>query len=209
MLHAVSWALLFLATATAIAVARRSRDYKAIALFLGAVFIESAIREVIAHFIYTEPGDPPLVGLARLLFSVDVTLYLIDPFGLAAAAVFVFTGRRPWLAMPAWAACAVALAASYPWSRGEHLRQVYLAIELTALFTGVISFALWVRRRESAPLPQCAMVMIVAIEFAIVMIGPWRYGFFSRWDLAQAAQLVLFSVLILLQGGTLWLKSTS
>jgi hypothetical protein len=200
---------MFGATATAVAIAWQRKDnYAAIAILLVVTLCAGGLRELIAPYIVTAPGDPPLVGVARVLGHVDEALYLLDPFGLSAAAVYVYTGRRPWPALPGWAACVIALVVSYPWSREEHLRQVYLTLDLAALFVCVISLVSWARRREPMPLPQCGMGVLVVVNIVALVLGPYRFGFFSRWDLAQAAQLVAFGVLCLLQGGALCLRST-
>lgn len=206
----VTYLLMVGATATAAGVARQRRDeHLPVALLLGANLLASAIRTLIAPFIFTAPGDPPLVGVARALAHVDEGFQLIGPLSTAGAALVVFARRSALPALLAWVVATAALAATYPTTRGDVLRKVYLAIELCSLFTAFVSISVFLRRRDKAgqweapKLPHFALAMIVAIDVVSVVFGPWRFGLYTGWELAQYAACVCFGILILLQGGVM------
>jgi hypothetical protein len=155
------------------------------------------------------PGNLPLLGVARVLFHVEEAGYLMEPIGIAAASVVVFLGRKPWPLFLVWALLVAGLVLTYPLTRGAVLRQVYLGIELAALVVAIGAIGTWVRRREPADPHHAAMGLVVAIDLVIILLGPWRYPLGVRWDLALYGEIILFGILILVQGGVLYLKRPS
>jgi hypothetical protein len=137
---------------------------------------------------------------------VDEALFLTWPAGLAATGVVLFTARR-WPALLIgflWAGAVVCLAASYPAVRGEALRRVYLGAQLAALAVVVAAIASFWWRREAGMTPARACLMLCAgTDISDLIAGAWRWGFWTRWDLNQAVLVLLYSILIVLQG-VLW-----
>ena len=131
---------------------------------------------------------------------------MLNPIGLAATSVYVFTRSRPYAALPVWLATLAYLILTYPVTIWERLRQVYLLIELGALFVSVASVASWLRRREAPQLAHIALSLIIGIELVAVLFGAWGRGLFTRYDLSQWAYCVLSLFLIVLQGGALCLS---
>src|SRR5437868_5393793 len=81
----------------------------------------------------------------------------------------------------------VYLAASYPEVRGEALRRVYLAAELGALVVVIASIASLVRRREGMTPARTCLMLCAGADISNLFAGGWSRGFWTRWDLTQAA----------------------
>jgi hypothetical protein len=208
-LTAAVFVLMFLASVTAVGVARRMPEYRPVAAVLVVILAANIIRQIIEPYIITSPGDPPLTGTARVLGHIEQALYLLDPFAIAAGSIALFLERRPWPLIPFWAALVAALVLTYPLSRGAVLRQVYLDVELAALVVSVGALLTWARRWERVEQHRRAMALIIAADAVIVVLGPWRYSLGVRWDLALTGELMLFGLLTFLQGRCLWSSRSS
>ncbi|HSN97292.1 MAG TPA: hypothetical protein VLS89_03305, partial [Candidatus Nanopelagicales bacterium] len=153
-------------------------------------------------------ATPPLADSLLWAVYLDGALFIAWPAALAACAVRVLAERRAWPVAIVYVAMSVALAASYPDARGSTLRLWYLAAVLGASLAGVASLAFWLRRhwgKKRADLAVTVTALIVAGHLASVLAGPYRFGLFgAEWYLIQLAYLLLFSIVILLQGGALW-----
>jgi hypothetical protein len=206
-LEATCYFLMACATGTAVAVARREEEGHApIAIFLAGGGLTSMLASLVSTGIPPGgPSDPAFTGSARVLFHLDEALFLLNPIGLAATSVYVFMRRRPYAALPVWLAALAYLILTYPTTVWEQLRQVYLLIQLAALFVCVVSVASWLRRREAPQLAHVALFLIIGIELVALLFGAWGRGLFTRYDLAQWAYCVLFLFLIVMQGGALCL----
>jgi hypothetical protein len=206
-LTVVVFVLMFGAALTAALVARHRPEHWPVAAVLGSILAANLIRLVIRPYVLTQPGDPPLTGTARLLGHVEQGLSLLEPLAIAAGSVRVFLGRQSWPLLAVWAVLVCGLALTYPLTRGEVLRQVYLGVELGALVVAVGVAAMWARRWQPLETHHRAMAFIIAADFVIVVLGPWRYPLGVRWDLALTGELILFATLVLLQVGALCRKS--
>lgn len=205
MLKLAAYLLLFLATCSALALYRRRADYLVPAAFLSAVLLASLTRLAIAPHIGVGPA-----GMA--FFHLEESLFIMEPAGIAAAAVAVFWRPLAALAIaPAWFLACAALATSGPLDEVQ-LARVYLAAEDAAVCVGygalVTSAIRWVEspkaptKREAylRVLPRLSVALILGTELVSLLWGPWRHGLFTRWDLAQVAQIGLYGLLAVLQG---------
>ncbi|MFT3765461.1 MAG: hypothetical protein QM820_08105 [Minicystis sp.] len=192
--------------------ARGRAEHRPFALFLGAMAIAAAVRWVlltwwVVPFQATFP-DVPLTGGALLAAHADTALFLAWPAGIAATAVAVYLRRRPWIVAGAWAVAAIAIAAAYPSTRGDVLRRCYLAAELVALAVSFGAIGTWARLRESVTLTRACVLLLVLFEMS-TLLGPWLGDPFSTWWKAQILYAMLYGGLIAIQGGSLWLRSSS
>lgn len=121
------------------------------------------------------------------------------------------TYAPPCLVGPAlvWAAMTAFFAATYPETRPLH-RQGYLLADMLAIGTGFAAFVGWLRRRESSegmPLPKLCVLLILAMDGLAAILPHLVPGYYPGIDRAQAVLALLYGILTLLQGGSLWLRS--
>jgi hypothetical protein len=157
-----------------------------------------------------DPADVPFTGWVALVAHVDGALFLMWAAGLAALAVVLFLRQRMWPVVAAWGAVSIALGIGYPTIRGDLLRRCYLAIELCALATVIVGVAAWRRRQETPTIAHLCAWMIAVVDFGSLFVGPWSSGLFNNaWFVGQVMYSALYAVLIVAQGGVLWLPSKS
>jgi hypothetical protein len=202
------------AVALAWAVARRHSEHRPLAVLLSiGLGCDLARRSIKYAFIapaYLRFHHGPFDGWARVVAHLDEALFLTWPAAFAATALVSFDEsgthiRRSLLAVAGiWAAAVGALALTYPLTRGPVLARCYLAAELAAVLTVVVTIGGWVPERRSPQLHQVSIALLCVAELA-ALTGPWRINLFGSWPLAQSVYFALFLLLIVLQGGSLWL----
>lgn len=191
------------AAVTGAALAWRRPSYRATAGFLVATVLASAARVALQA---ERAGSPvPYVGMARLGYHVDTSLFLAWPLGIAALARWTFAGRRPWPVLAAWLAASAALAVGYPAVRGAALHRVLLGIELGSLAVAGAAFVVFAWARRWPAIEHAAAMAVLGFECA-TLAGPWLAGPFTveGWRGAVLAYAVLYAGLSVLQGGFLW-----
>jgi hypothetical protein len=207
-LFALTLGLHVIAGLLAVPVARYRRpEYRPTALFLFATALVDVVLTPVRELIIS-PAVAPLSGGVRIAFHLYEALFLTWHAGLAALALVVFTKLRPWPVAIVWAAASLTLALTYPITRGDVLRRVYLAADLSALAVAVASFASWFRRRrpgQGFTFPQFIATLIFAIELGALFVGAWRWNIFENWSLSQVAYATLYASCIFLQGAILWI----
>ena len=194
---------------TAAMVARRRAEYRPIAVFLAVVAVANLAKMAIRLGVLVparEAGAVPFTGWVRVASHVESALFLLWMAGLAALALAVYLGRRPWPVAVGWAAAVALLALVFPHARGDELRRLYLAAELAALVVALGSMVQWlITRREPPRLPHVIVAILVAVDLAGLVVGPWRWGLFAGWNLAQVAYCVMYASMIALQLAVVWL----
>lgn len=189
---------LLAALATAVALARRQRLHGPVAGLLGVQLVASVVRFAIVT----------MAPLSRFWFHVDQALFLLAPVGLLAAVVAAYWAPLYAAVLaPVWLLLMAALAFGYGGITAPILADCYLAIT-TACVLGSIAvmgpaIMSWFRRRERPGLQHLALSLLVGAEFVGLVMGPWRFGIWTRWDLAQWSQIVVYGLLAVQQGGTL------
>lgn len=105
--------------------------------------------------------------------------------------------REPFVKVGlAWATANALLVAVYPLSEVDTQRAL-LAWEAGCVATGVLAPILaWGDAWSS---PQRAALWLVAIEFVVVVAGPFRYSVYERWDIARAVYVLGFAALAVAQ----------
>jgi hypothetical protein len=214
LLYAATVVLLYVAALGAVLLALRRADYRPVARFLAAVATADLARMTAQRWLIVptweaqraagiDPAIVPLSGLARVGGHVEHAGFLVWPAGVAALMLAVLGRRRAWPALVAYGIAVAVLILAYPAIRGDLLRRYYLACELGALATALVSATAWWRRREAPALPAAAALLIAALDLA-VLFGPYRVGLWTAWPFAQAVYVVLYLVLVTIQGGALW-----
>lgn len=193
----LSYLLLFTTWATAVGVACRHREHRPVAALFALVLVGNLARAALAPLVSADPPNTP--------YFIAQALFVGESFSLAATALVVLTSRQWWGGVPFYIVCIANLIVYADAITAERLARFYLAVELAtlAVCVGLLARAGagWWRRRERPGLHHDVLAMIVAVELVSVAFGPWRYGIWARWDLAQWAQVALYGVLTLVQGG--------
>jgi hypothetical protein len=128
-------------------------------------------------------GAPrPLAGWARAGWHVSITLSL----GWPAALARVTWGRRSDPLLGAYLGALAGLAIVYPPSTAG-LRWTLLAWELACV--AVAWWGLWRRRSVTWGAAEVCLVVLVACESAVVLVGPFASDPFLRWWIARAFYL--------------------
>jgi hypothetical protein len=199
------------ATGLAWWLARRRRDHRPFAVLLTFGFAIDVVRRLLYVCVLipveARAQGGPFTGWDRIAAHVDTALFLSWPAALTVASLHVFLKRRPWPALAAWALAVVALAITYPVTRGEVLQRVYLWIEAATLAASWGFVIAWIRSpdRGSPAFHQVCVALVLGTELTSLFVGPWKaVDLFAAWPLAQLAYAGLFVFLILLQGGVLW-----
>jgi hypothetical protein len=213
-LYAAAIVLLYMAALMALALARYRADYGPVARFLLAVSVADLARMGAQRWLIApaweaqraaglDPAAVPLSGLGRIGGHIEHAGFLVWSAGVASLALVVLARRKVWPALATYGAAVAVLVATYPLIRGDALRRYYLGAELFALATALASAVAWWRRREPPTLPVAAALLISALDIA-VLFGPYRVGLWTSWAIAQAVYVVLYLVLVVIQGGALW-----
>lgn len=106
-----------------------------------------------------------------------------------------------------WLAAVAFIAITYPAGR-PHYPALFAGAEVAAVVTGLGSAGSWAMRawgREGLGIARGCVLFMVGCG-AVSLAGPYVHGIFSTWWLANAVQLVMYSGLILVQGGALWVS---
>jgi hypothetical protein len=214
---------LYLASLAAVAlswaIASRVRAHRPVAALLSVGFGVDVARRAL-KFAVLAPAharfDPaPLEGWSRAGGHVETALFLAWPAALVATARVIFDedgGKRRRLSAVSvamlWAFSVGALALAYPITRGAVLARCYLAVELASLLVVIVTIGAWVQERRSPEVHHVVVALVATAELCTLM-GPWRINLFGSWPLAQSVYLALFVVLLMLQGGALWMSRRS
>lgn len=198
MIRAIAYVALGGAVVTAALLARRERVHAPVAAFLALSLAASLTRAALA----------PIVDTSRAAYHVSQASFLLDLISLLAAAIATFW--RPVYALalvPVWMLSVGALVLGYDYADATALARFYLATEAVCVLGCVAVMApvvaAWARSRAAPTIAHLCLALVVATELAGLALGPWRYGLWARWDLAQWSQVVLYATLTLLQGGVL------
>jgi hypothetical protein len=205
---------------TAVILARRRRDHRSFAIFL--VWL-TCVDGVCSALVQIRPLDaPPLTGTARLAFHVETALSLSTSAALAITAIVLFGGARRipahhvdgaepsgpsertapslWplaLIALAWAGAVVYVSALYPDPavRGEGLRRIYLAGELSAVMVALGMIVRWTWRRLPPTPARIALLGVVLGDAVVLLFGAMRWGLWTHYALDQIAAVMLFVTL--------------
>ncbi|WP_441288216.1 hypothetical protein ACSRUE_40500 [Sorangium sp. KYC3313] len=204
------YGLAVLAAALALVVARYRPEHRPIAWLLGYGVVSDVVRRVIRLYVLqparAELGGAPFTGWVRVAGHVESALFVGWMAGVAALAVWIFRRRRPWGVLAVYVVAVAGLAAGYPTFRGELLGKAYLALQLAALCTSVGCLLLWFAGRERAKVHHVATGLILITELSM-LAGPYRFGIFTAWDLAQSMLIALYVTIVPVQGVAVWRRT--
>ena len=199
-------------------IARRQVEHRTVAVLLsiglGCDVVQRTLRFAVLAPAHLRFGRAPLEGWALVVGQLSQALFLAWPAAMVASVRVSFdvsgaSTRRSFLLIGvAWVAASATLALTYPITRGPVLARCYLAVELVALLVTAVTIGRWVRERRTPELHHLSIALVATAELC-TLVGPWRYDLFGSWPLAQSVYLTLFGVLVVLQGGSLWLSRGS
>jgi hypothetical protein len=195
---------LALAAALSLVVARRRPDYRPVAGFLVAVAVASGLRLLLRIELPSLALPRVPASVPRHLLHLDQALYLVWPAALAALALAVCLASRRWPAVIAWGLALATLVGLG--LRPTLVTRLYSFAELGAVCLLLGALCQWSGRDKVPRLPQLATCLIVV--FAGLAAVSTRSDVARQWPSALACFLVLYSCLILLQGGALWIRGT-
>lgn len=211
----VLYALSALATVLAWMLARHRAEHRPVAVLLtlglGADVAQRALRTLYLSAVTQRLGaDVPWTGPARLAATLFHALFLAWPAALVGAALVVFLHRSAWPAVAAYAASIAAIVVIHPIAGNGSLTRALTAAQLAAVLVSLGCALTWYLRPTTEPTStaQAALSLIVGVELTSLAFA-WRTGVFANWHLSQAIYVVMYAVLIILQGGFVWQSSRS
>ena len=177
-----------------------------VALLFVALVNELTIEAVRLHL---APVPRPFAGLHLALYHLSNALVLGWPATLAASSWRVFSSprfdhvtrrlRRPFpsslaalLIAGAWLGWLLALVVAYPLPRASTARVLH-AFEVGCVVAALAPIPLAWRRPWGVA--HIGVGLLVAVEVAIAMIGPWVRDVFKTWEIASAGYLTGFGAL--------------
>jgi hypothetical protein len=207
------YALAATATILAWALALRRPEHRPIAYLLTVGLGSDAARHVLTVKVIRPAalafGDTPWTGSARGAAIVDEVLFIAWSVAMVGAALVVFLDRRAWPALASYAALVVWIAAAHPMMLDGSLPRFYTVVQLASSAVCVGCALTWyIGAHKPATTAQTCLALTVAVELLSIAFS-WRVGIFQQWHLSQGVYLVLYGVLILIQGGILWQHSRS
>jgi hypothetical protein len=112
---------------------------------------------------------------------------------------------RPWPVALAWIAAVAFLATG---ARAPVPAQVYIAADFAALVVALGAIVRWAGERRLPGIEHVALLLIAAVH-GVALFVVWLGDGFQRWEVILGAYLGLYTLLIVLQGGALWLSWAS
>ncbi len=190
-----------------------------LAALLGYALAADVAMALLAHQLAAAPR--PFTGIARALYHLHTALVLGWPAALTAATWAAFDGPVPetfeqrvarwrarrsgpaapplraWhLTLAVWASWAVTMAALFPMGRAATASCLWLAQASALACCGVAVVRFW-RRRWTRP--AVAIGVLVAVEVALLLLGPWARDVFHDWPrLARLPYLLGFGAVVAL-----------
>ncbi|WP_438017873.1 hypothetical protein WMF18_01735 [Sorangium sp. So ce315] len=204
---ALAYLLQAITVALAVALWSRRREHRPFTMWAGGVLAADLARRAIMLSCPWIALPGPHTGLHRAIFHVDQALFFTDSAGLAAIALVVFTGRRPWVPLAVGGVTWAALTIGYPWPfRGQLLGSVYALAYAAAVVTSIVAMVVWTRRRERPRIEHAAVslsTLIVLTLFAGPFAPPCPAPF-ETWSVAELTFAMLWAAMALLHAAALW-----
>lgn len=191
-------------------IARREPEHRAIALVLTFGLSSDLAQRALLVLALPPPAldSPPLAGWIRFAGHLESALFVAWPFSIAALALWVFARRRPRIVVVVYLIVMSMLIVYYPVTRGVLLGRVYLGVELASLSVALGALLPWIgrlsRSQEQLTVTSFCCGLLVTGHFAAVVAGPYRFGLFDAWSLAQLSYLAIYLSIVAVQGRRIW-----
>lgn len=186
--------------------ARRQRTYRLVVLLVAGALVDELLVEAGHRWVF--PGAPrPFAGWVRVAYHVETALVLGWPALLAGVSWRVFLPLRRTVRRAiagAWAATAAAFAAAFPLPRGMTAPALHVAVVVAATAALAPIPGAWRRAWTSA---HVAVLVLVGVELAVALAGPWIRSPFTDWHLAHVAYVIGFGTLTAIQAH--WLRRST
>jgi hypothetical protein len=165
---ALTLSLYLAAAASAVALARRDRRHRPVAVYLTAVVALDGLRWLRALLL--PPAQGIREGWELWLRHAEAGLYLASILALPVVAVVVLRPMaRRWPIAAAWLALWLVVVAGYPELRSGALLELYGAVEVVS--AGAVVALWWPHRRERSPTLRC-LEALAAGALATALL-PW------------------------------------
>jgi hypothetical protein len=171
-------------------------------ILLGLMVAEIALDATILTPLRARFGvHAPWTGWARAAALVYNALELAWPAAVVGTALVVFSGRKPWIAVAAWAAAVATYAALHPIAGdGGQARFLATADMLGAVTAAGMGIA-WYRERtesDSATSAHHVLATIILMELLALPEIP-RVGALQSWPAPPVVYMVVLAVVALMQ----------
>jgi hypothetical protein len=203
------------ATALAWALAQRKAEHRPIAYLLTAGLGADVARRILRTLylgaeIKRLGPDVPWTGWPRVAATTSHALFLAWPASLASAALVVFLRRHAWPPFAVYVAAVAAIVVFHPIAGNGSLGRAFTAAQLASVAVSIGCGLTWYLGPSKPPTStaQTALSLIVGVELTTIAFA-WRRGIFTDWHLTQAVYVVLYAVLIIMQGGLVWQSNRS
>jgi hypothetical protein len=154
--------------------------------------------------------DLPYDGPSRLIYFAELSIRNAWPFALLGAALLVFLGRTPWIALLGWIAASVALCWLYPELRREPQARVEAWIA-AACWAATIAVGWWGHFVKRSDRPPCyiPMALMLAAQASVTLVV--RFGSYPQddWTIARIVQGTVYAGLLAYQVWILEEQQTS
>lgn len=184
--------------------ARRRREHLPVAVLLSIGLASDvatlAVRGPILAAVARHGVDAPWSGAERVAGHLSDAATLAWPAALVGVALVAFLRRKPWPAVAAYVLAIAAMVVVHPIAGDGSLGRALTAAQLAGVLAALGCAVTWyLRPHDGTTSAQACMGIIVAAELA-ALAGSWRIGVFADWQLARLAYLVMYVVVIAIQG---------
>lgn len=206
--------LFFLAviTAWAVAIFRKAPFHRPVAIAFSTLFALDCVRGTLRHFVLLPAraaGRVPYVGAERAAFHVDqFALFGFAAVSIALAVLVFVKPKHVRLSLGivaiSWLVGSTIVAMAYPSLRQEPLQVVYTWAARGSVTLQSFSALVFFVRRGTPIAPQRAALILLAVDLA-ALLGPYLTSQPSDdWASMRAPSLLLWGLLTLLQGSSIW-----
>jgi hypothetical protein len=152
-------------------------------------------------------GLAPWTGWAWGAALLSHSIRLIWPAAVVGTALALFTHRRPWVAMIAWAAGVVVYTMIHPLSPTGGQARFHVIAEAIGAISAAAIAATWYRSKptERATSAQLTFTAIVIAELAATP-GALHMAPFESWATPQMIYLMTFGLIAVMHGYAIWVR---
>lgn len=193
---------------------QRRREHRPVLVLLAVAFVSDmgvrAIRELYLVEANRRLGmDAPWPWPERAVGHLSDAFTLAWPAALVGAALAAFLRRRVWPAIAAYAATVAGFVIVHPIAGDGSLARALTGAQVVSVGLLLGCALTWyARSRERATSAQACMFVFAFGELGS-LFGSWRGDVLTDFRLSKLAYVVMFIVVIAIQGSYLWLKPST
>jgi hypothetical protein len=193
---------------------QRRREHRPVVVLLAVGLLSDvgvrAIRELyLAEVIRRLGVDAPWPWPERAMGHLTDAFTLAWPATLAGAAIAAFLRRHPWPAIAGYVAFIAGFVIVHPIAGDGSLRRALMGAQVVAVAVSLGCALTWYQRSRKRATSAQACMLVFAFGELGALFGSWRHDIFADWHLARLAYVVMFVVVIAIQGSYLWLRPST